>query len=173
MALDRSICEAARRGVRSVVLCPCLIYGEGRGVNRESVQVPRLIEEGKRTGVVPYIGRGENRWSHVHIQDVADAYLLALERSPAGSFLFLENGAASFREMAESIARMLGQACRAGSISLEEAIRLWGTGGAILSMGSNSRVRAEKARRVLGWAPKGPSLWEEIERGYYRRAHSD
>jgi hypothetical protein len=25
-----------------------------------------------------------------------------------------------------------------------------------------------KARKVLGWAPKGPSLLDEIERGAYR-----
>jgi nucleoside-diphosphate-sugar epimerase len=171
VAIDRAILDAAVRRVRSVVLCPCLIYGQGRGVHTESVQVPRLIEHGKKAGVVPYIGRGENIWSHVHVDDVAEAYRLALERAPAGTFLYLENGAASFREMAEAIARLLGPRCRAAGLSLDEAIHLWGTEGATFTMGSNSRVSAGRARRVLGWAPKGPPLLHEIEHGYYRRLH--
>jgi nucleoside-diphosphate-sugar epimerase len=171
VAIDRSVRDAAGRGVRSVVLCPTLIYGEGRGATRESTQVPRLIERGKKTGVVPYIGRGENVWSNVHVDDVADAYLLALERAPAGSFFFLGEGEASFRVMAEAVARMLGGGCRAAGIPLAEAVRLWGSAGAALSMGSNSRVNAAQARRVLGWSPKGPPLPQEIEQGHYRRVH--
>jgi hypothetical protein len=37
-------------------------------------------------------------------------------------------------------------------------------------MGSNSRVRAVRARRELGWAPHRPSLLEDIEHGSYREA---
>jgi nucleoside-diphosphate-sugar epimerase len=171
VAIDRSVRDAAVRGVRSVVLCPTLIYGEGRGATRESTQVPRLVEQGKRTGVVPYVGRGDNVWSNVHVDDVADAYLLALEHAPAGSFFFLGSGEASFRAMAEAIARMLGGGCRAASIPLDEAIRLWGVGGAELSMASNSRVNATRARQVLDWAPKAPTLMHEIDQGHYRRVH--
>jgi nucleoside-diphosphate-sugar epimerase len=36
-------------------------------------------------------------------------------------------------------------------------------------MGSNSRVRAKRARAELGWQPKAVSLIEEIKRGCYAR----
>jgi hypothetical protein len=35
-------------------------------------------------------------------------------------------------------------------------------------MASNSRVRAVRARRGLGWQPNARSLIEEIEQGCYR-----
>jgi nucleoside-diphosphate-sugar epimerase len=37
----------------------------------------------------------------------------------------------------------------------------------ILSLASNGRVRGRKSREMLGWVPRGPSLLEEIEHGYY------
>ncbi len=172
VAIDRSVLAAADRGVRSVVLCPCLIYGEGRGVHRESIQVPWLIELAKREGVPRHVGRGENIWSHVHIDDVADAYHLALEHAGAGSFFFLENGEASYRSVAESIGRMLDQGERTEPLAIDEAIQIWGAEAAHFAFGSNSRVRSEKARTLLGWRPSGPALFDEIERGYYRRVHA-
>ena len=43
----------------------------------------------------------------------------------------------------------------------------WGEGPARNSMGSNSRVRAVRAREELGWSPSRQSLIEEIETGCY------
>ena len=79
VAVQRAALAAASEGVRSVVLCPCLIYGRGAGANPDSIQVPNLIRQAIRSGIPRYIGEGENVWSTVHIDDVADAYLLALE----------------------------------------------------------------------------------------------
>ncbi len=80
-----------------IVLCHSLIYGQGQGINAESIQVPGLIELAKKTGKASHIGKGENIWSHVHIDDVAQLYLLAIENSPAGSFFYVENGKASIQ----------------------------------------------------------------------------
>jgi hypothetical protein len=48
-------------------------------------------------------------------------------------------------------------------------VREWAV-NAITSYGSNSRVSALKARKMLGWAPKGPALLEDVEHGSYREA---
>jgi hypothetical protein len=45
-------------------------------------------------------------------------------------------------------------------------VREWGP-SAITSYGSNSRVSALKARKMLGWAPKAPPLLADIEHGSY------
>ena len=94
-------------------------------------------------------------------------YILAIEKAPAGAFYFAENGENSMREVCEAISRMLGQGGRTQSMSVEEAAAEWGEGPANDTMGSNSRVRARRARAELGWQPKAPSLIEEIERGCY------
>ena len=54
-------------------------------------------------------------------------------------------------------------------LETDGAVREWGV-NAITSYGSNSRVSALKARKMLGWAPKGPALLEDVEHGSYRAA---
>ncbi len=168
VAIDNMV--RATPGARTVVICPSLIYGLGRGLNPDSVQVPWLIALAKTAGVAKHIGPGENRWANVHIDDLVTLYLKAIEAAPAGSFYFAENGENSMREVCEAISRMLGQGGRTQAMSIEEAAAIWGEGPAADTMGSNSRVRAKHARAELGWKPAARSLIEEIERGCYARA---
>ncbi len=168
VAIQRTVLAAAAQGVRSVVLCPTLIYGGGRGANPESIQVPNLIKQAVKSGVPRYIGVGENVWSTVHIEDVCDAYLRAFEAAPAGSFFYLESGETNFKAIVESIGRLLGGKAAQGW-GIDEAIAQWGPMAVWFSLGGNSRVNADKARRMLGWQPKGAGLFEEIERGWYKR----
>ena len=72
-----------------------------------------------------------------------------------------------FLEVCAAIGRGLGQGGETQSMTVEEASAEWGEGPANNTMGSNSRVRARRARQELGWAPQAPSLIEEIERGCY------
>lgn len=169
VAVDRVVLRAAGQAVRSVVLCPSLIYGEGRGANPDSIQVPSLIRQAVKSGIPRYIGAGENVWSTVHIDDVASAYLLALEAARPGSFFYLENGESSLKAIVESIARLLGAKRPAESWGIDEAVAEWGPQAAWFSLGGNSRVNAEKARKMLGWNPRGADLFHEIEHGWYRR----
>ena len=164
LAIDQSILRAAAAGVRSVVLCNSMIYGIGAGLHERSVQVPRLVAQARRSGVVRVLGQGANRWSNVHIEDVAALYQLALERAPAGAFYFVENGEASYAEIGAAIARRLSLG-PVQTWTFDEAKSELGEGAARFSFGSNSRVRATRARRELGWAPEHASLirWIEAE----------
>jgi nucleoside-diphosphate-sugar epimerase len=103
----------------------------------------------------------------VHIDDLVRLYLAALERAPAGAFYFAENGESSMREACEAISRMLGFGGRTQGMTVEEAASEWGDGPANDTMGSNSRVRAKRARAELGWRPARRALIDEIERGCY------
>jgi nucleoside-diphosphate-sugar epimerase len=165
--IDKMARRAARNGVRSIVIAPSLIYGAGRGLNAHSMQVPWLIQVAKKFGIPKHIGPGENRWSNVHIDDLITMYVLAIERAPAGAFYFAENGENSMQEICAAIGRMLGHGGRTQGMTVEEAANEWGEGPANDTMGSNSRVRAKRARSELNWRPMGPSLIEEIERGCY------
>ncbi len=162
VAVNHVVLAAARNGVRAAVLSPSLIYGTGRGAHRDSIQVPRLIALARKSGVARHVGRGENLWSNVHIDDLVDLYLRALERAPAGASYYAENGEASMRKVCEAISRALGYAGRTQGMSKEEAIAEFGAGPAAYTYGSNSRVRATRARRELGWAPRRDALLESI-----------
>ena len=157
VAMNRLVREAAiDKGIRSVVICPSMIYGKGRGLQPDSDQLPKLIALSKQVGAGVYFGKGLNRYSNVHIDDLVDLYLLALEKAPGGSFFFAENGDASFKEIAEMISRSLGFGGKTVSLSVDDLLKQYGDAGRY-GITSNSLVRAVNARR-LGWAPKAASL---------------
>jgi nucleoside-diphosphate-sugar epimerase len=159
--IDLMVLGATAKDVRSIVICPSLIYGSGTGLNPHSVQVPFLAENARRQGKVQIVGEGQNIWSNVHLDDVVDLYLLALAKSPAGAFYFAENGEASFREIGTALASRLGFAA-VESLKPELAAELWGVPKAYYSFGSNSRVRSVRARQELGWKPRHPSVIDWI-----------
>ncbi len=161
--IDLMVLAAAARGLRSVVICPSNIYGVGTGLNPDSVQIPFLAANGREQGRVQIVGAGLNVWSNVHIDDVVELYLLALDRAPAGAFYFAENGEASFREIGAAIATRLDLP-GVESLQPEAAAQRWGEARAYFSLGSNSRVRAVRARNELGWAPRHPSVIDWILR---------
>jgi len=167
VALNEYILSFKSKGTRSIIICPSLIYGISHGPTKHSMQVPRLIALAKKAGVAKHYGPGENIWSNVHIDDLVDLYLLALASAPPGAFYFAENGENSMKQVCEAINRKLGVKARTVPMSLDEASREWGEGPAQNTMGSNSRVRAVRARKELGWRPSRPSLIDEIESGCY------
>lgn len=160
VAIDRLVLDAP--GIRSVVLCNSMIYGNAIGVPAQSVQVPVLADQARTSGVARYIGRGLNRWSNVHIADVASLYALAIARAPAGAFIYVESGEDALGEVVRAIAARLGLGA-AQSWPAEPAIAAWGREKAIFSLGSNSRVRG-KAAAELGWSPRHRSITDWIAR---------
>lgn len=162
VAIDDLVLAAAKDGVRSAVLCNSLIYGHSLGVHRDSVQLPRLIKQARKSGVVRHVGSGGNIWSNVHIEDVVELYALALEKTPAGTFYFVESGEASFRDMSNAIAEALGLG-PAQDWALKDAEAEWGYEMANYGLGSNSRVRGKNARELLGWVPKTTSVLDWIK----------
>ncbi len=167
VAIDRLVRESAKNGVRSAVICPTLIYGRGHGVHKDSIQLPKLIALAKQHGVGKHVGPGENIWSNVHIDDVVTLYLLALEKAPAGAFYFAENGENAWLDVAAAISRLLGYGGKTEGIPIEQAVKELGEVTAHLTFGSNSRVRAVRARKELGWKPNGRPLLDDIEHGSY------
>jgi len=163
VAIDKLVLGAANRGVAATVLCNTLIYGYGRGLGRDSVQLPRLVAQAKKSGVVRYVGPGTNIWSNAYLDDVVELYVRVLDRKPRGEFLFVESGEASLKDMAAAIAKALHLG-EPQSWPLADAVREWGYERANYALGSNSRVRGQKARTELGWSPKQTSVIDWIAR---------
>ncbi|NWB58187.1 MULTISPECIES: NAD-dependent epimerase/dehydratase family protein [Pseudomonas] len=161
VAIDNLILAAAKDGVNSAVICNTLIYGHSLGVKRDSVQLPRLLKQARKSGVVRHVGTGQNIWSNVHIEDVVALYLLALEKNVPGTFYFVESGEAAFVDMTTAIAEAL-KLGKPQDWPLADAEAEWGYEMANYGLGSNSRVRGKHARELLGWAPKRTSVVEWI-----------
>ncbi|WP_273824601.1 MULTISPECIES: NAD-dependent epimerase/dehydratase family protein [Pseudomonas] len=161
VAIDHRVLDAAKSGVRSAVLCNTLIYGHSLGVKRDSVQLPRLLKQARKRGVVRHVGSGQNIWSNVHIEDVVALYLLALTGNRPGTFYFVESGEASFIDMTTAMARALNLG-EPQDWPLADAEAEWGYEMANYGLGSNSRVRGSNARELLGWVPKRNSVIDWI-----------
>jgi nucleoside-diphosphate-sugar epimerase len=160
VAIDRRVLAAP--GIRAIVLCNSMIYGHTLGPPAASVQIPALARHARSTGTARYIGRGLNRWSNVHIADVAALYRLALAQARPATFMYVESGEEAYGEIARAIAARLGLG-PAQSMAAEDAIATWGRGMAVFSLGSNSRVRGAAAA-ALGWRPAQRSVTDWIAR---------
>lgn len=161
--IDLHVLAAADRGVRSAVVCPSLVYGVGHGSRRDSVQIPFLVANARAQGRVETVGPGLNVWSNVHLDDLVALYRLVLDRAPAGAFYFAENGEASFHALGVAIATRLGLP---GPVALEPVVAAerWGVPRAYFSLGSNSRVRAARARHELHWTPRHHAVTDWVLR---------
>jgi nucleoside-diphosphate-sugar epimerase len=137
------------RGVRGIVIRPGMVYGRGGGL------VGRLFhpDEG---GVVRYVGAGDNRWSFVHVDDLADLYVLALN-APAGSVYFAASRPAVPVQL---VARAAAHGAPVEGIPLATARRSMGEFADALAL--DCMVTAHKAIDELGWKPGARPVLEEL-----------
>lgn len=145
------------RGVRTIVIAPSLIYGDAFDLTYTSQILSILFDKSRQMNAGVYIGEGVSRWSNVHIEDLADLYLLALNKAPSASYFYAENGENTFVELATAISTGIGHPNHIQSWKLEDATQELGL-IARFFFASNSRVRAVHARHLLGWNPQGISM---------------
>lgn len=144
-------------GIKTMVITPPMIYGDALGLPAESDQLPKLIRKSQEKEAGIYLGKGLNRWSNVHIRDLVQLYSLALQKGPSAAMFFAENGEESLLTIARAISEGLGFKGETKSWPVDEAIKEFGN-WARFALGSNSRIKAINARRLLGWQPKSESI---------------
>jgi nucleoside-diphosphate-sugar epimerase len=155
--------DGARRGIRTVVIRPAIVYGRGGGIPAGFVQSAR------DEGAARYVGSGKNRWPFVHVEDLADLYLLALERAPAGSVLLGVAGPSrAVSDVAAAASRGAGAGGRTLAWPLEEARQKLGSYADALVL--DQQASGRRAQEMLGWRPHRPDVLEDIERGSYAGA---
>lgn len=162
-AAEQDIQSAAQHNLRSIILrLPIFVYGRGG-----SGFTPFLIKDARSAGVARYVEPGDFKYSVVHVDDVAELYVLALEKGTAGSvYHAVSESGITVKAIAGAIARLVG--CEAKGISKEEAEKVWGLQLATF-FSINNQVSSSKAEKELGWKPQvNISMLEDIEHGSYR-----
>ena len=152
-------------GVRGLVIRPGCVYGGPGGLTASWFAD---ASAGKPPTVV---GDGRNRWTMVHADDLADAYLRAGESVLGGEvFDVSDRSRATALEMAAAAARAAGYRGEVRPVPLAEAAKTMGDFAAALAL--NQHVDARKAVRLLGWQPRHGGFLDEADL-YYRawRAH--
>src|SRR5712664_4720433 len=155
---ERAVLNAA--GVRGVVIRPGLVYGEGRGYD-----LPNLIALTKTHGSAPHLGVGGVRQGYIHLDDLVELYVLALERAPAGTMLHGVTDEIALGDLAVAVSRLVGARGRTESLSLMEMYSRGGGRGVSLSV--NKRLASGKTRKVLNWTPSRYDILEDVEHGSY------
>lgn len=148
-------------GIAGIVLRAGLVFGRGG-----SALVTGLIQSAQQTGTSIYVGDGENAWTPVHVDSLADLYVAALERPVAGVYNAVGAVPFTFRALAEAIGDLTGKPV--ASVSLEVAEQRFGPAARTLT--TTSRLDASKARDTFGWSPAPRSLIDDVRSGSYTEA---
>ncbi len=161
-ALEGEILNAASDDVHTVVIRPAWVYGNRGGT------AMMMYASAKEHGAARYVGDGQNRWTTVHADDLADLYLLALEKAPAASIFNGAHGAAiPLIEIARAASEGAGAEGRVAEWPLDEARQaLWSFADGIAC---DQVISGELARHELGWSPSRHSIIDEL-RSYARTA---
>ncbi len=131
-------------GVRATVIRPGIVYGHGGGI-------PAMLVA---SGAVP--GTGEQHWTTVHVDDLADLYVRALDLPGGQGYVAVNGDNPKVADLADAI----GAQPEGDTATLE---KLGAFGEALLL---DQQASGQKARADLGWTPSRPTLVEELKAGY-------
>ena len=135
-----------QNGLEVVILAPGFVYGPG-GLFKTSFY--DLLHKGQ----LRVFGKGENYWSPVHVDDLARAYVRAVERDVSGEVInVVDDEPLRLRELVDAFTDAAGRP-RVGSIP-PWVLKLIIGGPLVESLTTSFRVGNDKAKRVLGWTPE-------------------
>jgi nucleoside-diphosphate-sugar epimerase len=144
-----------RSGLPGVVVRPSHVYGSGGWYAED------LVKRLRSPGRFCVIGRGDNLWDVVHVDDVARACADALERAPAGAvYHCADDEPITYYDFMALTARELGLGPPRripAALARLAAGRDTVTAVTRSARSSNARLKAE-----LGWAPRYPSAREGV-----------
>ena len=159
VAHEERILQADGGAVRTLLLRPGCVYG-GRGSLTAA-----WFETAAKNGAARVVGDGRARWTMVHLEDLAQAYVLAVE-SPWRREIFNVSDRSRFTtgECAEAASRAAGAGGKVQTVPVEDALKEMGPFAEALA--ADQHVDASKAVRMLGWQPRHGGFVDGVDRYY-------
>ncbi len=154
MGVEQRVLQAAARNIRTVVIRPAAVYGRGGGM------VAGFVKSARESGAAMVVGNGDNHWSFVHVDDLADLYVRALE-APAGTLLIAASETHKVRDVAAAASKAAGGGGKVQPVLIDVAFKTMGpwVEGLVL----DQRLSGRRARELLGWKPRGRPVLEEVK----------
>jgi nucleoside-diphosphate-sugar epimerase len=163
-AVERKVLAlAAERAVAAVVLRPAMVYGHDGGI------FDMLAATARRSGVVQVVGSGRNHWPTVHVDDLAIAYLAAVERANDGGGIagrilnIVAEEAVPVAAIADAIRMAIG-AERVEIVPLENARQIMGPFADAIAL--DQGMSGQLARQFLAWTAKRPGVIADLSRQF-------
>ncbi len=142
--------------VRGLVMRPAMVYGERGGMTGA------WFAEASRDKALTIPGTGRNHMSMVHVEDLAQGYVRAVESNAKGEiFNFADHSRSTLRDVATAAARAAGFTGTVGFIPLSLAAKRMGLDAEAYSL--DLLVNANKAHRLLGWEPTHYLFIDEVD----------
>ncbi len=142
--------------VRGLVMRPAMVYGKRGGMTGV------WFAEAARDKALNIPGTGRNHMSMVHVEDLAQGYVRAVESQAKGEiFNFADRSRSTLRDLATVAARAAGFTGQVQFMPLSLAAKRMGLDAEAYSL--DVLVNADKAQRVLGWEPKHYQFIDEAE----------
>lgn len=147
-ALERLVVDAAADGVRTAAIRPGIVYGRGGGIPSMLVGWAHEQGSGRYAGSDPGV-----RWPMVHVDDLAAAYLVVLDRGDGGLLLNVTSqDGVEVGELAAAADRAAGGSGTASGWGCEEAVEVLGrpfTDALVYD-----QLITSPLVRGLGWSPR-------------------
>ncbi len=145
--------RAVEDGQPIIQMIPGQIYGPGG----QFLEMYRMMTSG-RFGI---FGKGDNYIPRIHVEDCANAFVLAIEALPIGeSFILADDTPCTMREFNEFMAECSNMP---KPRTIPRFIARLALGKTLLeTIEMNCIVTNEKAKRMLGWVLKYPSYREGL-----------
>lgn len=160
--IEQRVLAEAAEGVRAVVVRPGIVYGRGGGIPAI------LVDRARLQGVPEYYGKEGVRWPTVHVDDLAELFVAAVERAEAGTMWHgVADAATPVRDLARAAGRAAGVLAAPHAVPLEQAAEIFGPLFAD-ALALDQSVSGAAARTALGWRPDRPGAVAELVTGSYR-----
>jgi nucleoside-diphosphate-sugar epimerase len=139
----------AASGLPFAVVRPSHVYGPGGWFAHE------LVARLRQPGRFAVVGRGENLWDVVHVDDVVSALILAADAPSGSTYHVVDDEPIRFYDFMALTARELGVGPpRRLPVAL---VRLVAGRNAVDAVVRSARSSNAKIRRELGWTPRFPT----------------
>lgn len=159
--LDNEIAKA--KSFTGITVRPCLVYGRGKSGNGP---IEQLITHAKKEGKSMFVGEGKVQLSFIHVDDLADFYVHAIENiDESGLYNVSSDDYIRTKDYAEAIAKAAGLDNEIESISADRAQSEFAN--AAMYFIKDMRVSNKKAK-ATGWIPQQPSVVVELSEGSYQ-----
>ncbi|MDD4275018.1 MAG: NAD(P)-dependent oxidoreductase [Bacteroidales bacterium] len=142
-----------RNAIPLIEMLPAQIYGNGG-------MFDKMISMAKN-GRIVILGRGNNCLPRIHVEDCADAYVLAIEKLPCGKkFILCDDENVSVRDFMLYLAQIFDVR---KIVKIPNFILRLVTGKHVFpTLTMNTRVSNALIKKELGWKPKYPSYREGL-----------
>ena len=150
--------------VRTTVIVSSVAYGDGGGA------LPGLLLYSPRdeSGNLIMVGTGRQRWSTIHVADLAEVFRRVLEDDTARGYYVIGNGQnPTVAELTEAAAVAAGAPGAVPGSDDEAKARVGDYFAEVLLI--DQAASPKRAQAELGWTPSRPTLVEEFRSGSYRK----